>query len=351
MKFITGLSWIHRWLGIFLCFTLISISLTGTLLIWKKEYLWLSLADARQTINQDSEQLANAIESITNNYADQQILLIQTYSEGLALHKVFLDEGRRAWHNQQGQLIDTWQNNGRIEDWLLDLHHRFLLGNTIGLNIAGFSGLLLLPLLTLGLISWWPRRRTLKLGVIPKTVKKGSLRISHGNLGFLNLIPVLLIAITGIILTYPNESREWLLDPFSNDEDYILSEGPVDSFTGPEHSSWQRVLERAVAQYPDSTIRWVTTESDFTPYRIVGLEQNDAWNRSGKTTIYIDAQAGYMDVNIDALKRPALERLYDFVYPLHTAKMGLWYRLLLTLAGLALLTMAMLGLFAFFKRR
>ena len=351
MKLMTSLGWLHRWLGFALCFTILSISLSGVLLVFKKEYLWLSMPDARQELKLSLPDIAQTIETITAQYDENEIALIQTHSEDLALYKVYSGESDRAWYNQQGEQIDQWQNNGRLEDWLLDLHHRFLLGNDIGLNIAGFSGLFLVLVALLGFITWWPRRRTLKLGVIPKQIKKGTLRVSHGNLGAINFLAILLIAISGIILTYPNESRDWLLTPFLEDEDYLLSEGPRDTLIGKEHISWQRVLERALAQYPGASVRWVTPESFFSAYRVVGLQQTDGWNFSGKTVIYVDVLEGYMDVNIDAIKRPKIERLYDFLYPLHTAKLGLWYRLLLCLAGLALFFSTLFGMIAFIKNK
>lgn len=346
MSLITSLKWLHRWLGLAICVFILNISLTGSLLVWKKEYLWLSLPDARDTIQRDVVSLAQTIEKISASYAENELQLIQIHSENLSLHKAYIDQGKRAWYNQQGEIIDQWTGNGRFEDWLLDLHHRFLLGNDIGLNIAGFSGLFLIPMLLLGILIWWPRRRTLQLGLLPsklKGIKRGELIRSHSNLGAVFFLPVLIICITGIILTYPNQSREWLLDPFLSEENYIISEGPVDSINGNAFTSWQQVLQRALAQYPNAIIRWVSPETSFTPYRIVGLQQTSSWNRSGKTTIYIDAKEGYMDVNIDNSKRAIVEQLYDFSYPLHTAKLDLWYRVLLTLIGLALFLIALFG--------
>ena len=216
------------------------------------------------------------------------------------------------------------------------------------------SGLFLVVMLLLGILIWWPRRGTLKLGLLPSKftgIKRGELIRSHGNIGAITFLPIMVICITGIILTYPKQSREWLLDPFLSDDNYLLSEGPIDSINGSEFTSWSQVLQRAQQQYPSSIIRWVTPESSYTPYRIVGLQQTNGWNRSGKTTIYIDAKAGYMDVNIDNLKKPLIERLYDFTYPLHTAKLDLWYRLLLSLIGLSLFVIALFGCISFFKKR
>ncbi|MBL4672334.1 MAG: PepSY domain-containing protein, partial [Arenicella sp.] len=152
----------HRYIGLLLCLIMLSISITGVILVWKKEYLWLSVDGARQVA--DPNMLAKAIENIEASYDDGEVTFIQLYSEDLSIHKVFLSDRRYAWHNQRGDKVQVWSGNQRWEDFFLDLHHRFLLGNKIGLNIAGFGGLLALPLLVLGFILWWPRRRLLSLG-------------------------------------------------------------------------------------------------------------------------------------------------------------------------------------------
>ncbi|PWQ93508.1 PepSY-associated TM helix domain-containing protein [Leucothrix arctica] len=345
---------IHRWLGLILCLTLLSMSLSGTLLIWKKEYLWLSMQQARAPLQADTASLALAIDKISSHYAANELLLIQIHHEGLALHKVVLDQSKRALYSQHGELIEQWSDNGRVEDWLLDLHHRFLLGNTIGLNIAGFSGLFLVLAMAIGLIIWWPRRRALKLGIFPsklRGIRKGELIRSHSNLGFMSFIPILLICTTGTFLTYPDQSKELLVEPYISEGDYLLSDGPLDTLTGKEFISWSQVVTRALSQHPNATVRWVSPESETSPYRIIGLQQANGWNSSGQTTVYIDARSGGMELNMDDTKRPSIERLYDFAYPLHTAKLGLWYRILLTIFGFSLFTLGLLGLMSYVKKR
>jgi len=104
---------------------LLSISITGVILIWKKEYLWLSVDGARQTV--DPKLLPEAIDNIESSYASGEVAFIQLYSEDLSIHKVSLSERRYAWHNQRGDKVQVWSGNQRWEDFFLDLHHRFLM--------------------------------------------------------------------------------------------------------------------------------------------------------------------------------------------------------------------------------
>lgn len=342
---------IHRWLGLMLCLSLLVMSVTGAMLVWKKEYLWLSFDEARAALQTDSVSLAQAIERIERIHPQNELSAIQLHSNDLSLHKVYLADGQAAWHNQAGEKLTQWQANGRFEDWLLDLHHRFLLGNRVGLNIAGLSGLLLIPLVLLGVVIWWPRRQGITRGVLPKSMSRPYLINSHGNLGAFTFIPILLIAITGIILVYPQQSQQVLLEPFLDEASYEAHEGPLDSLVGNTHSRWLRVIERSRAMYPEAKIRWVRPASDFSEYRIVGLQQKGDWNQTGSTTIYIDAAQGFMDVNIDQLRKSNIERVFDFAAPLHTGNISLWYRLLLFCIGLAMSAISFFGLASFLKKR
>jgi len=103
----------HRYLGLSLSVILLIMSITGVMLLWKKEYLWLNIGDSRELIT--PELLPNAITNIESQYKLNEVVFIQFYSEDLAIHKVFLSERRYAWHNQRGDFIQLWQGNERFE--------------------------------------------------------------------------------------------------------------------------------------------------------------------------------------------------------------------------------------------
>ena len=80
----------HRYLGLLLCLVMLTISITGVMLVWKREYLLLTVPNAGQEI--DRSQIAAAVNRIEAAYPVDNVRFIQLYSEGLALHKVFLSE-------------------------------------------------------------------------------------------------------------------------------------------------------------------------------------------------------------------------------------------------------------------
>ena len=69
------------------------------------------------------------------------------------------------------------------------------------------------------------------------------------------------------------------------------------------------------------------------------------------TSFDVDAFEGYMDIRIDARTLPWEERLFNTLYPVHTAGLGnVLYKLYVFLTGAALTALGCLGLWAFLRR-
>jgi len=307
--------------------------------------LWLSLPAARAVVKPD--MLPSAIENIQAQYDIGELRFIKVHSQNLALHKAYLADRRYAWHDQKGQLIQQWQGNERWEDWLLDLHHRFLLGNTIGLNMAGFAGLLLLPLIFIGLRIWWPRRRFWVLGFRVKRAQRGEFIRAHSNLGASISPPVILLAITGVILVYPSESRWLLQNGFSS-----TSPPPVVYSQQVVAASWVEQIAFSHKQFPGSQIRWVQPELEPNAERVIGLVQAGAWDNSGKTSLrfstdYVDNAVQVKDARQQSLKVRGL----DLSYVIHTGDLGFAYRFMLIVIGFGITWLCLLGLRSYWRSR
>ena len=336
---------VHRVLGILVCAFVLVMSVTGVLLVWKKEYLWLSVPGANAKI--ERHRVPEAMDRIQAYYAPGEVRSVRLYSLGLAIHKVYLTERRYAWFDQQGYLVQQWQSNERFEDWLLDLHHRFLLGNTVGLNIAGVSGILVILLCILGAIIWWPRRRSYRLGILPKSSRREAWLISHGNLGVSFALPIVLLAFTGILLVYPSESRSVLVSP------WVSTVTPTTINRSQEYRDWRQRIDFVYQQFPGAEVRWISPASEQFPAHSIGFQQTDSLNPTGLSSLrfaqaeVLAGQQGTVITQSDAGSWTALERLFRFSYPLHTGELGLWYRLLLTVIGLALAGLMLLSMVSY----
>ncbi|MDR2212523.1 MAG: PepSY domain-containing protein [Pseudomonadales bacterium] len=349
--FLSLLRTLHAWGGLTLCLLLMLISFTGTLLVWKDNYLRLTEPAARVAFTPTPEALAVIGAAVDRQFDPAQVLGIRFATEELPLTQVLLDEERYAYLDTQGAIIDEWQGNGRIEEWLFDLHHRLLLGN-LGLSIAGIAGCAAFILVLAGVIVFWPMRRGWRHGLVPRSSERPALLASHRNLGIVLALPLLLSFITGAILAFPTQVEDWYLREVRLDEDYsnAMVEG-LDSLEGAQNATWLTAMQRTAAVFPGATLRTAQVPNAFSAYRILGVQQQNEWNRSGMSQVYIDTDGGWMDLRIDALNAPLPVRLFNDVTPLHTARIGqLWYKVLLTLSGAGLFLLSALGLVSFVKR-
>ncbi len=344
---------------------LVVVIITGVMLVWKKEYLWVSIPEARELPAEPTDRnrvLADAVKSILAAYESNEVRFVQFYSEGLSIHKVFLADKRYAWHSQEGEQIQVWTSNERFEDWLLDLHHRLLLGNTWGLNTVGFAGIFLLISMMLGLVIWWPWRRSYKVKFMPNNGKAGQLRKTHFDTGVSILLPATLIAITGVVLVYPSESRHVLADGFSDPKEPITSTVPMNwrssvdndasldqvQYADSSFRDWYTAFEFTSASFPSSQIRWFSPPTAESENYSVGISESESWNRMGGTSISF--QSNGTAILKRQTEQPTMVQALNYAYPLHVGKFPIWYRLLLSASGILLFWLGLLGCLAFMKR-
>jgi uncharacterized iron-regulated membrane protein len=343
---------LHAWGGVTLSLLFMLVSFTGTLLVWKDNYLRLTVPAAQVAFSPTPDALAVIGAAVDHHFDPAQVLNVRFATAELPLTQVVLAGERYAYLDTQGGIVDQWQGNGRPEEWLFDLHHRLLLGN-LGLTIVGAAAFAMMILVFAGVVAFWPMRRGWRHGLLPRATTRPALLATHRNLGIVMALPFLLTLITGITLAFPTQIEEWLLGEIRVSEDYsnAMVEG-LDTIEGESAGAWLPAMQRALAVFPSgATVRSAQVPTPDSSYRILGLQQSGEWNRNGLSRVYIDADGGWMDLRSDALSLPLRERLYNTALPLHTGRIDqLWYQMLLTLSGLGVFLLSTLGLISFIKR-
>lgn len=345
-------STLHAWGGMVLALLLMLVSLTGSFLVWKEDYVKLITPAAQVEFTPSPENLALIADAVEVQFDNNDILNIQFATAEFPLTKVTLYDNNYAYVDIHGVVVDEWHLNDRIEELIYDLHHRLLL-ESLGLNIVGFSAMALVFLIALGVIVFLPLRRHFTLKLLPRNFKRQQLITSHRNMGIVIALPLLLTLVTGIVLVYPGQVEEMFLDELRSTPEYsdAMVVG-IDDITGEGTGDWLPAFERTLAIFPGSTIRSSTVPSGFSAHRVIGVQQPGQWNRTGTSHVYVDSELGYMDLRIDSSGFPALEQIYNTNYPLHTGKTGsLLYKLFLTLVGIGVATLSFFGFVSFIKSR
>ena len=141
----------HAWAGAALSLLLFVLALSGTALVFKDDYVRLVEPAARAAPDLSSEGMVKVVKAAEVHFGREQLSALFFASHDFGLHKVYLRDDKAAYLTSDGSLLDTWEKNGRVEDWVFDLHHYLLAGRT-GAIVAGSAGLAACVLvLTLGL--------------------------------------------------------------------------------------------------------------------------------------------------------------------------------------------------------
>ena len=341
---------LHAWGGLTLGLLLLLSSVTGTLLVWKEDYVRLTTPEARVDYTPDPESLARIAQAIEQQFENNDVLNIQFATSEFPLSKVTLYDTNYAYVDVTGNVVDEWHMNDRFEEWLYDLHHRLLLED-LGLTIAGLAAIALLILVLLGVVTFVPLRSQFGKGVLPASLNRRDLITSHRNLGLLVALPLLLTLMTGVILAFPFEVEDMLLDELRRTQEYsdAMVVG-IDDINGEGTGDWLPAMKRTLAVFPGAVIRSANVPTGFSIHRIIGVQQPGSWNRTGLSLTYIDWTEGYMDLRIDAQNFPLIERVVDNAYPLHTGKTGsLFYKIWLTLIGFSVAALSLIGITSYIK--
>jgi uncharacterized iron-regulated membrane protein len=335
----------HRWIGAILALFMILIALSGTVLIWKDVYLRSVFPQPVQTIDVDAvTRVALAAERAFGTEGINAAILNPTTH----MARLSLVGGKAAYMALDGTVLDIWEPNGRPEEWLLDLHHRFLSG-TQGLYVAGFMGLAALVVIVLGLFAYWPARRGWRQGLMLRGTARHYLRAAHRNSGTVLAAPLFILILAGVVLTFPATARAiflWQSDADSYGDSF--ADG-VDDLEGAAEATWPRAILRAAAVFPNGQITglvWPIGGNE----RVILVRDTGEWNNSGNSSVQITMPGGYMDLRIAASDLPVGERAFNLMAPLHRSELGgVTYKIVQSALGFGLIWLGVLGLLSFLR--
>lgn len=334
---------IHAWAGLVLALVVAAVAASGVLLVFKTDYLRLTLPEARETARLDPASLGRAA-TVAERLFPGNVRSIVFADERLALHKVHLNDGGGAYLGSGDQLVDRWPRRGRPEEWLFDVHQKLLLGDA-GHTIAGVVGLAASVMVLTGLYLWWPGRRGFRGRVWPRSGQRLHLLAQHRDLGALAGLPILLLTLTGSAMVFPDAASTALdvLLPSRASAESRTAPAPARVEATGENLGWTGTLALAQAAYPSARIRvlsWAGPEGTAQ----VRLRQPEEWHPNGRTRVTIDRHTGAVVDRSDALAEPLPVRTYNSLYPLHAGSIGgRVYDLVVLLAGISLCVLALVG--------
>lgn len=196
---------LHFWIGWIAALPIALICLTGTVLIFEgdlfrwehKEHFQLEVTGSPLSVAEVLNRYQTADPPLRVNHLGIPRSPEHSYSAFCTELRPEGNRGGRVFLNPYtGEL--TWLTGGFSFSHLMIDIHRHLAAGRVGQQIAAISSLVLAITCVIGLVLWWPLRgRT-----FARALKRGQALDWHNALGLVAMLPLIIMAITGITFTW-----------------------------------------------------------------------------------------------------------------------------------------------------
>ena len=330
---------LHAWAGAILALILLILGVTGSLLVLREDWVKLTVPEARMAVTPSAAMLGAAAEAVEAHERPRSMIFAGPH---LGVHRLTYPADGVAYAAADGDLLVRWTDTERFEQWVFQLHHRLLAGET-GEIVVGVAGLAGAVLCLTGVIVWLPAWRSFAGRVWPRSMARSDLASSHRDLGILMALPVLVLCLTGGMIIFNDTSKALAtrLAPGG-------IEAPKPPKAGQGDIDWPAALAGAQAAFPQATLRLASWPAKPGAPAVIRMKQPAEWHPNGRTLVYIDPATSRVIGTVDAQAFGPGARFQNAVYPIHAASIGGGlYELVVFLGGVALSALGGLGLWSF----
>ena len=267
---------VHLWTGVILALYVLVMSVTGTVLIYRRELAKVFSTQPRILAGpgprMSADELTQAAERAHPGYEANRVFEPKRPDEP---DEIWLERGpkkiQRLFNPYTGADVgDSLEVGFRIVLWLVDLHDNLLSGRT-GHLANGVGGACVTLMCFSGTVIWWPGidkwRRSLTIDW------KANLRSFnwslHSALGFWCLAFIFMWGISGIYLSWPG--------PFNNLVDFLDSPQSRNLRFGDQVLAWLARLH--FGRFPSLPLKIVWTVFGLVPVALLVTGVLMWWNR------------------------------------------------------------------------
>jgi uncharacterized iron-regulated membrane protein len=323
---------IHRWLGLFIGLVLVVVSLSGSWLIYHREWRQpeFVLNPEQQTL--PLELLYTSALTVLDKSAGVVIrfpqnpeLPYQIWSMGSAHERVFINQ-------YSGEVLAKLAPDYWPYGWVFELHTEFLAGKT-GETILGIFGFGALIISIIGIFLWLPKpgqkfNRNLKLRLNKnRYVRHYDL---HRHIGILTVPIFTVIFVTGICLVFNKE--------FSQLVNWITRSKVIEAAKSVPNDRLKRanldsIVESAEKAMPGGRLGIMIIPAENKPI-VVRKQMTQDPHPNGLNFIHLDAITGKPLQLIPVSEADFARKLFNWIYPLHTGEVFKeWYYWVLFVIG------------------
>lgn len=333
---------IHRWVALSLGLVVLLLACSGAALVFRDELTAVftpQVVIAPREVPADVHQrMLAAARSVDPEVRTVEIVPAERPDRAF---EVILGGGRLVRHlfvdPHDARIVADGDRQSMPFVTLFVLHKEFFLGPN-GVYLAAAGGFALLFLAATGIVLWWPRawKQALRL-----RLDGNRIAVSydlHRAVGAVFAIFLLVNAATGISMVF-DEALPRAVNTVARME----TPPPIASLSHGKIRPLDDIVAAANRAFPDGrVVRVVVREGVPVMVRKRLAGENDT---KGMNRIYVDGATGAVVAARALDRQPPGNRLYEWIYPLHTGKLVGWpHRVVLVLAGLAPLVSLATGL-------
>ncbi|EKE83441.1 PepSY-associated TM helix domain-containing protein [Idiomarina xiamenensis] len=328
----------HRWLGLTLSLWLSLMAVSGSVLLFKNDYLAWQYPQLRLSQAVTRAQSAAILDQHQHGYAYMP-------TADRPWLEIVDAENTHYYYDGNGQLLLTRPFLSDLTSIMVDFHHHLLLAE-LGQELLGILGLAAIILVGLGVFRWWPKHawhwRYLAVRFYAPWSRRGiqTLWQSHRSIGTLCLLPMLVVLLSGAAMVYSTPVRAALIAllPQTQESAVIIPSARA--------TNWQQRLQLAQQALPQADARLVYLDKPR-----IRLRQQHEWHPNGRNYVTFDEQGRVTQV-IDVRDTALGAQISHTIYPLHIASIGGGaYLLFILLSGLALILLPLSGCWVWLKRQ
>lgn len=359
---------VHLYGGLVLGAAVVFVGLTGSAVVYRPELERLLNPEWFTVSPQHAPQSLDAlVRNAVQTYPDGRPTFVSIQpplapdETAMVVMKRRFGDGSGPWVRAHvdpysGRVVTSFVPEDTLFGFLTLLHVSLLTGeHEWGEQVVGVAGILLVVFCVTGLVLWWPGLRRLRSGF---QVRKGrGARVLcydlHRVFGIVLLLPLLLVAVTGVVLVFPQYTRAPLAKAFEVER----APRPPKAGGGPVRVTLDQVKDIVARAHPEARLIAIQLPASAkATYQARLLQPGDSKVRYGggaKLVVWIDPASGEILKEHDARSMPVSSRLmFQWIFPTHTGDIAGWAgRLVMFLAGLVPLLLFVTGAYVWYSKR
>lgn len=359
---------IHLYAGLFVGAAVVLVGLTGSAVVYRPEIERLLNPEwFRVSVHGETRPLDELAASAVATYPGAKPTFVSIQpplaqdEPVMVVMKNRFGAGSGPWVRAHldpysGDVLASFIPERTFSGFLLHLHTSLLVGeHTWGEQLVGVFGILLLLFCITGLILWWPG--VMRLHRAFKVRRgRGALVFNydlHRVIGIVLLIPLLLVAFTGIVLVFPKYTKAPIVNAFAIER----PPKPPQAQGGSTRIPLDEVPRIVARSYPAARLVGIQLPGNAkAPYQarlLLAGESKIRYGGGAKLVVWIDPATGKVLKEHNAKSMPVSSRLmFEWIFPTHTGDIaGEAGRLLMFVAGLVPLILFVTGFYVWYQKR